>query len=235
MRVLVVYSGRYGERILQNIAKRAPKHWSIAATRIQRIPPLDSDIGLYTPMEVEKAELMLSLLEHAEAAALIPAIAKKAEVEALIAPVDNDIWLPQGEIKRIRESLPEVCCVFPRPFCSLAPSGHRAILEFAKLFGRPKLVIRGREVVEEVEVLRGAPCGSTWHVANRLVGCSAEKAVWKAALLHQLYPCMASTKLDPISGRDSLLHISAKILMSEVERALREAGMLEEGVLEKSK
>ncbi|RLG55219.1 MAG: hypothetical protein DRN99_03310, partial [Thermoproteota archaeon] len=82
---------------------------------------------------------------------------------------------------------------------------------------------------------RGAPCGSTWHVANRLVGCSAEKAVWKAALLHQLYPCMASTKLDPISGRDSLLHISAKILMSEVERALREAGMLEEGVLEKSK
>jgi len=46
---------------------------------------------------------------------------------------------------------------------------------------------------------------------------------------------MASTKLDPFPGRDSPLHISAKILMSEVERALREAGMLEEGVLEKSK
>jgi len=235
MRVLLVYSGRYGERILQNVTRRVPRGWSIASIRVRHVPTLDSDVEPYLPHVVQKADLLVSLLEHAEAAPLIPAIAEEAGVEALIAPIDNDIWLPPGEIRRIREALPGVCCVFPRPFCSLTSGGHRAIVEFSRVFGRPKLVVQGRERIERVEVLRGAPCGSTWHVASKLVGCPASEAAHRAALLHQLYPCMASAKLDPISGRDSLLHISARILMCEVEKALRAAGMLEEGVPEKSK
>ncbi len=235
MRILIAYSGRYGERIVQNIAKRGPRRWSIVPIEIRQAPHLDSDIYPYVPKGIKKADLLVSLLEQAESAALIPAVAEKAEVDAVIAPVDSDIWMPQGEIRRVREALDGVCCVFPRPFCSLIPSGHRVIVEFAEVFGRPKLSVHGRELIEEVEVMRGAPCGSTWHVAQRLIGCSPKEAVRKAALLHQLYPCMASAKVDPISGGDSLLHISARILMRELEKALMAAGMLEESVLEKSK
>jgi hypothetical protein len=68
--------------------------------------------------------------------------------------------------------------------------------------------------VEHVKVIRGAPCGSTWHMADGLKGVSLKDAPAKAGLLIQQYPCRA------VRGNKGGIHESAKLHKDAVSKLL---------------
>ncbi|NOR47079.1 MAG: hypothetical protein GQ533_03395, partial [Methanosarcinaceae archaeon] len=87
--------------------------------------------------------------------------------------------------------------------------------EYTSKFGSPVLDIKTRDgKIVDVNVIRGAPCGSTWKMAEKLIGMSVSDAPARAGLLIQQYPCRA------VRGNTGGIHESAQIHKKAVERAL---------------
>jgi hypothetical protein len=227
LRLLVFTQGQYGERILDNLKDRAPQGWEIGHSRLpENLPQILDD-----PQEVVSDldftgdwGLLLFLGESPSAFALLPAIVERSQAKAVIAPVDDYAWLPLGQERQIRAELEEVGvnAVFPRTFCTLSLVGDRLIDEFAQLFGSPHLVVETEGgMVTKVDVRRGAPCGSTWFMAEKLVGSRVEEAGAKAGTLVQIFPCLASRRVERLLG-DAPIHVAGNIAKKAVEKALVE-------------
>jgi len=168
-------------------------------------------------------DLILFLGESPSAFSLLPAIAKRITFTAVIAPADDYTWLSIGLERQICSKLEGlgVKVTFPRPFCALMPIDIPAIDEFAKFFGAPNLKIETKDgVIRRVEVLKGAPCGSTWYLAEKLTGIKNERASDKGALLVQTYPCLASRRIDRIFS-DAPIHVAGHIAGGAVKAALK--------------
>jgi len=225
LRILVLTQGRYGERIYRNISQRS-RDWRIEAVRLpHRLPPiLEEPIDILRDLDISGGwELLLFLGESPSAAMLVPEAVRLCDARAVIIPADRYSWLPLGLEYQLRAELSDmgVEAVFPRPFCSLTPRGLSLIDRFAERFGMPRLRIQVEEdIIEGVEVLRGAPCGSTWFMAERLRGVGVEEAAERAGLLVQIYPCLASRGVEPPFD-DAPIHISARLAMGAVERGLK--------------
>ena len=71
-------------------------------------------------------------------------------------------------------------------------------------------------IISNIKVIRGAPCGSTWHMAENLIGSKTEDAPAKGGLLVQQYPCRA------VRGTKGAIHKAAKLHKEAVEKALKE-------------
>jgi hypothetical protein len=225
LRIIVFTQGHYGERIYQNLSIRSPD-WRLRRVELPpRLPPLlEEPAALLEDLNLSgEWDLLLFLGESTSAATLIPEAVRRCGTDALIAPADRYSWLPLGLERQLSAELEEmgVKAIFPRPFCSLTPRGFNLIDRFAERFGAPNLLMEVEEgVVRRVEVLRGAPCGSTWFMAERLLGTRDEKMAERAALLVQIYPCLASRDLEPPFD-DAPIHIAARLAMRAVEKALR--------------
>jgi len=93
---------------------------------------------------------------------------------------------------------------------------------FAEHFGRPKLEIKVEEgIIREVQVRRGCPCGSTWFIAEKLIGVkvSRRRVRDEIAKAHHAYPCLASMTMDH-ELKDAVLHKSQYLIREAVEEAL---------------
>ena len=101
--------------------------------------------------------------------------------------------------------------------CDIEKCDHKVIDEFASCFGKPQVKITTKGgIIRNVEVIRGAPCGSTWHMAKALVGIGAKDAPVRAGLLVQQYPCRA------LRGIKGGIHKAAELHKKAVETALEE-------------
>jgi hypothetical protein len=226
LRLLVFTQCDYGERILDNIRLRAPREWEIDGRRLPRnLPPIvEEPEKLMETISLDgEWDLVLYLGEYPSVFSLLPAVIRRIKAHAVICPIDDPSWLPKGLENQIKSELDEmgVTSFYPRPFCSLLPVGVRPIDEFTRFFGAPLLEIRVSEgVVDEVVVIRGAPCGSTWLMAEKLRGIGANEASKKASILVQIYPCLASRRLDRILG-DAPIHVAGRLAEVSVAKALK--------------
>jgi hypothetical protein len=227
MRLIVFTQGAYGERILENLRRRAPRDWVIE----ESIIPGSLPAMIEEPESIVEAlrlggtwDLVLFMGESPAAFTLLPSILEKVKVGAVIAPVDDYDWLPRGLERQVGDEVEEIGVeiVFPRTFCTLTPVGVPPIDEFAELFGAPSLEV---EVVDGevscVDVLRGAPCGSTHYMAEKLPGTKVGDAKPRAGTLVQIYPCLASRRVDRFFG-DSPIHVAGKLAEKALEKALEE-------------
>jgi len=227
MRLIVFTQGAYGERILENLRRRAPQDWVIEDSVIPGDLPamIEEPEGIVEGMRLGGSwDLVLFMGESPSAFTLLPSILEKLIVGAVIAPVDDYDWLPLGLERQIGGEIEEmgVDIVFPRTFCTLTSVGVPSIDVFAKLFGAPGLkveVIDGK--VSGVDVLRGAPCGSTHYMAEKLPGTKIGDAKPRAGTLVQIYPCLASRRVDRFFG-DAPIHVAGKIAEKALEKALGE-------------
>jgi len=240
LQLFVLFQGHYGQRILDNIRRFAPKSWTADAWRAPAsLPQVIDDPTVYLPLHLPASDLVLSLGESAALAQLLPSVAERTGARAVIAPVDNVDWLPSGLVHQVRGWLSElgVVAVFPKPFCSLAEGGYNsgrreiaydspAISEFAHHFGRPVFRIACGErdgqsgtVVTRAEVERDAPCGCARDVARRLVGTDVQDAIVQTGLLQHHYPCLATMRVDPDLG-EPLIQVSGGFMRQAVEREI---------------
>lgn len=232
MRILAIITGEYGQRHVDNVRAHGPAGWQVKVWQAPAIlPPVIDYPEDYLPSSLPLADLLLAFGEHKGVAELIPEIAKMSGAKAVIAPVDREEWLPRGLARQLRGWLAdmEVACVTPKPLCSLTETHynvrrHRVeyqdplIAEFARHFGQPTFDITvnpNTRVITAAEVTRDAVCGCGRHVAQGLVGVSADDAEQEAGLLHHHYPCLAGMGVDP-DFNDTLMHVSGNILKDQV-------------------
>ncbi|MFU8772516.1 MAG: DUF166 domain-containing protein [Anaerolineales bacterium] len=239
MHILAIVTGDYGNRHVSNIRSRKPENWELRSYQAPVQLPLIIDYPEdYLPAELPQAELVLSFAEHKGVAELLPDIVRLCGGQAVIAPVDNEAWLPRGLARQLRGWLDAmgVVCVTPKPLCTLTESRYRIsrrdwvefedplISEFARHFGKPEMDIQvdaeTREIVS-VEVRRDAVCGCASYVAEGLRGVHVDEAEKQAGLLHHHYPCLASMGIDSDYG-DTLMHISGNIIKDVVASQIKE-------------
>jgi hypothetical protein len=233
MRILAIVSGEYGQRHVDNVREHSPSDWTIEVWQAPTLFPLIIDYPEdYVPDTLPPADLILSFGEHKGIAELLPDVARVTGAQAVIAGVDNEAWLPRGLARQLRGWLEEmgVTCVTPKPLCSLTEThysqarrkrieyDHPVIAEFARYFGQPELQLTidpESRTITAAEVVRDAVCGCARHVAQGLVGISADEAEQEAGMLHHHYPCLASMGIDADFG-DTLMHISGNIMRDNV-------------------
>jgi hypothetical protein len=236
MRLLVLTTGDYGQRHIDNLQANAPERWAILTWQTPRSLPIVLDYPEdYLPPSMPAADLILSLAEVPGVAEMIPEIVKLTGARSVIAPIDNQAWLPFGLARQLRGWCAEVgaACVTPMPFCSLTESHFNAlrlkesyddelIRDFARHFGRPEFrveVDKERKVIKDVEVVRDACCGCARFTARQLVDAPLAEAIEQAGLHHHHYPCRASMGIDPLFG-DTLLHVSGNLMKDALKEAL---------------
>jgi hypothetical protein len=238
MRILAVISGDYGTRHVENIRTRGPKEWAVESWDAPTILPLIIDYPEdYLPETMPGADLILALAEHKGVAELLPEIATLTKARSVIAPVDNEAWLPRGLARQLRGWLgrQNVACVTPKPFCSLTETHYDVtrrekiayqdplIAEFARYFGRPAFDIQvdpETGLITAAKAGRDAGCGCASFTAERLVGFSADDAEQKGGLFHHHYPCLASMGID-IDFSDTLMHVSGNIMRDEIAEQVK--------------
>lgn len=240
MHILTMFQGGYGERIVKHIREQSPQGWVIKTITVPRaLPPIVEEPEEFLPSDIPQCDLLLALTESPGAAQLIPTVVKLSRAKAVIAPIDNSAWLPVGLKNQLQRELAEkgVVAVFPKTFCTLTensagfrrsaePYNDESIASFAKHFGKPKLNIKvdpQSGTIAEVTVERGAPCGSTRFVAQKLVGMPVDKVIPQAGLITHHYPCLASMQQEQLDDRlfDTLMHISGYVMNEEVEPQIK--------------
>jgi len=229
---LMMRGGDYGPRVVETICTHGFADWIWGIHEFSSAPPLEALLDepeAFLPSGLPECDLVLSLGLPQELQALLPALARSVRARAVVVAVCDSSWLPPGLREQIKEEFEEagIACAFPKPLCSLEEVGDPAIDEFASRFGRPKLsvVVRGG-VIRRIKVLRGSPCGSTWYVAEKLIGLPVQprEALWEElAKAHHAYPCLGSMTIDPELG-DAVLHKGQYIIREALEEALKKAG-----------
>jgi hypothetical protein len=236
MRILVLISGEYGQRHVDNLTRHSPDSWTILTWETPKIlPPVLDYPEDYLPDSLPPADLILSLAEVRGAAEMIPDIAKMTGAQAVIAPIDSQAWLPIGLARQLRGWLAriDVACVTPMPFCSLTethtnalrlrePYDHPLIAEFARHFGRPAFqaeVDEKTRTIKKVEVVRNACCGCARFAAEKLAGTPLDDAIEQVGLHHHHYPCQATMGVDPLFS-DTLMHVSGNLMKDALKEAL---------------
>ena len=236
MRVLVLKTGEYGQRHIENLERFAPQEWSILSWQTPRSLPIVIDYPEdYLPESLPPADLILSLAELSGVAEMIPDIAQMTGATAVIAPIDSQAWLPFGLANQLRGWLDQigVYCVTPMPFCSLTERHYNAlrlkeeydspiISRFAQHFGRPAFEVsvnKKSKEIESVSVIRDACCGCGHFAAGKIAGTRVADSLEQIGLHHHHYPCQASMGIDPLYG-DTLMHISGNIMKDALKEAL---------------
>lgn len=228
LKIIVLSQGIFGNRVVNTLKNKGPSRWTIHAVYV---PKVDYEIALDEPESVHlegltKCDLLISTCEEPSAMLLLPTIAERTEASSIIVAIDSPRWSPGlGMEAQIREELGEkgVTCVFARPFCTLDPIGDPFTDEFAKFFGRPELELSiSNNVIVKASVRRSAPCGSTFFIAEKLVGIKSSEAILQSGLFLHYYPCLASMEHDPVLN-ETPMHIAGFEIKKAVYHALKKA------------
>jgi hypothetical protein len=238
MRILAIFSAEYGIRHISNLQTHKPPHWSIETWHAPAIfPPIIDYPEDFLPASLPQTDLICSFAEHRGVAELLPDIAALTSAKAVLAPVDNEAWLPRGLARQLRGWLEKqgVACATPKPLCSLTEHDYALtrrqritydnplIAEFATCFGQPALnltVDQSSRLITAVDVKRDAVCGCARFVAEKLVGVSVDDAEIQAGLAHHHFPCLASMGKD-IDFGDTLMHVSGNILKDDIAQQVK--------------
>jgi hypothetical protein len=103
LRILAIVTGEYGQRHAHNVRAHGPATWTVATWQAPTVPPPFIDYPEdYVPGDLPGADLILTLQEHRGVAELVPDVCAVAGASAVIAPVDNEAWLPRGLARQLR-------------------------------------------------------------------------------------------------------------------------------------
>ncbi|MGC9516269.1 MAG: DUF166 family protein [Methanomicrobiales archaeon] len=208
MRIVILTSGKYGSRIVNNIASRGLAPFIVGLYEFDEdLPELIDDFDEFIPENLPECDLIISIGLFGDINMVIPMISSITNCKSIIIPIYHPKQIPAGLQQEIIDSLNNATVVFPKPFCSLTEVGDKYVDKFAKLFGKPELMIEFNKRIGKIKVLRGAPCGSTWFIAEKLEGIPLDEAEFVTGDKFHNYPCLASMDTDPAIG-DTIMHLA---------------------------
>ncbi|HOV82279.1 MAG TPA: DUF166 domain-containing protein [Methanothrix sp.] len=218
MLVGVVRRGKYGERLLETILRHTD--FQVVSVEVPEVLPdfiedpeeFVKDLNL--DPKIFQADLLILYTLHPDLTPEIVRMAGEMGVKAAIIPGGIGRAGSIGELERIADKygihieVDEICC-------TLEKCGIPEVDEFAKKLGRPELEVQTKDGrISRVNVLRGSPCGATWHAAEGVVGKSVAEAPSMTGLFCQQYPCRA------VRGTPGGIHTSGDLHKDAMEKAL---------------
>ena len=220
IKIYILSSGDYGSRIVNNIANRGHASAIVGLHEFpEDLPEFIDDFEDYIPKDLPECDLVLSLGLEGDINMVLPIIASRTGAKSVIAEIHDPAQIPPGLQREIEASANGIKIVFAKPFCSLKPVGDEAVDEFARYYGKPELEIEGESFVKNINVIRGAPCGSTWYVAEQLEGFPLEDVELESGNKIHNYPCIASMATDSVVG-DTILHLAGYKIKEAVKKGL---------------
>jgi NAD-dependent dihydropyrimidine dehydrogenase PreA subunit len=223
MRIFIISGEEYGAKIVNGIANHGFASNIVGIHEFSShgdLPDFIDDVSEYVPEKIPKADLLIATGIHGDINLTIPEIVEKSGIKSVIAPINHPKQIPLGLQSEIKDLLLDnVKIIFPKPFCSLLPIGDKYIDKFAEKFGKPELNIGFNDKINSVEVIRGAPCGSTWFIAENLKGIPIDEAEFVTANKFHNFPCSASMATDPLI-KDAILHLAGYKAREATKRAL---------------
>jgi thymidylate synthase len=225
MLVGVVKRGKYGERLIETIKKHT--NFQVVSVDVPQVmpgfieDPEEFVAELNLDPKIFQADLLILYTFHPDLTPEIVRLAGERGVKAAIIPGGIGRAGSIGELEKIAErygihiEVDEICC-------TLEKCGVPAVDEFAEKLGKPEIEVETKEGrISSVKVLRGSPCGATWHSAEGLVGKTVNEAPSMAGLFCQQYPCRA------VRGTPGGIHTSGDLHKDAMERALGKLTKLE--------
>ena len=250
MDLIVIYSSDFGDRLIGNLVnystfciscaeacthcKEGRYSYADHITGIFKLPApsllpvlIEDSVTAYLPKELPEADIAILSELHTDLLLELPLVLKdSSEIKAIIMPQESPARIPRLQIEAVcaREGI-EIA--FPKPFCDLQPRADQPwIKRFTDEFkiGRPRVSVEVDNcgVIRHVEVLRSAPCGSTWFVAQQLARLDVKNARElheHISASHHSYPCTASMEKDPEID-DTILHKAGYIIRAAVEAGI---------------
>lgn len=203
-RIWVFQQNNSGESKIQGIRRYAQSDFEIETFDIDgALPDIIEDSSEYFP-EIIDADLVLDYLKHPDLSYDLGKICVDRNIPVVASGKNHDV-----------EDVytPQTCCALPKNI-GLGRYGER--------FGMPELKVEvSNGIVSRIDVVRGAPCGSTWEAAKRMIGLSVEEAPVRYSLDMQYFCTANPAAWDPIYGK-SPLHFSADIHKAALIKALKQ-------------
>jgi hypothetical protein len=228
LRIIAIIRDKLGQRIVDYLAKTSPSSWDVVGYHYTgSLPAVIDHPDEILPKDLPQGDLLLYLGQHRKLAELIPDIAHACKVRAVVAAVENGALFPSGLRNQVRTQLARrgIDAVFAAPLCALTEmdSANLVIKEFATHFGTPKLAVEcdAGEVVRAT-MIRGAPCGNTLFVAEKLSGEKSMDLPERVRLLHRQHPCLAAANVDP-EMNCSLMGKAAGLVATALDLALEKS------------
>lgn len=184
LKIAIVTDGPYGDRAYDTICREFDCDF------VELEPPESNfmeevDIPDEAIKKLQAADLIISYILHPDLVLeMVDQLHEKAGWIIIGA------WRGEG-FKKSLEEYENVNC--PENMCDLEENGDPFFDEFVSKFGKPivQIELDGNRV-SDVRVVRSAPCGSTFFVAQEMIGEEVNNLPIKAGLKVQHYPCRAS-------------------------------------------
>ncbi|MGD9210864.1 MAG: DUF166 family (seleno)protein DfsP [Desulfobacteraceae bacterium] len=171
-------------------------------TITEDLPAIIDDGRIYLP-EIDTADLVLDYLIHLDLSYDLSLLCREKDI-----PV-----VASGKKMTIKSTFtPPVCCALPF---------HSRLGCYGRRFGRPEfeVTVKGG-LVERINVKRGAPCGATWQVAQKVIGQSPEEAAIGIGLKSQFLCSADPSGWDPINGK-SPVHLAGHLHRAAFLKGIR--------------
>jgi hypothetical protein len=183
LKVIIVTDGPYGDRTYDIIRKE----FDCEFVELEKPDSMfidDIEIPSDAMRKLETADLIISYILHPD---LVIELVEKLHNK--VGWIIVGAWRGEG-FKSQLEQYENVNC--PENMCDLEENGDYIFDEFVSKFGKPIVEIECEgNSVTVVRVLRSSPCGSTFFVADEMVGEDIKDLPIKAGLKLQHYPCRA--------------------------------------------
>jgi len=232
MRIFILSSGEYGSKIVNGIATNGLASNIVGIHEFpphEDLPEFIDDVSEYVPKNIPESDLIIAVGMHGDINMVIPAVVEASGAKSVIVSIYHPQQLPLGLQSEIKSELgSDISIVFAKPFCGLTPIGDEFIDKFTEVFGKPKFEIKTNASSDEIDlnsninsvkVIRGAPCGSSWFIAENLQGIPVRYAEFEANNKFHNFPCSSSMITDDQTG-DTILHLASYRTKEAVKRAL---------------
>ncbi len=197
------------------------------------------DVEPFLPKDIPNADIALVMNVHPDILFGMLSKLKDAGVKGIVGCSEKPKEMPLGQRKQLEEKAAELGmeAEFAKPFCSMRPDPAKPnIAKFLDQagIGEPAIEVmvqgsrEGKDHIVAANVIRSAPCGSTWYVAKRLLGLEPDQPDIRERIseAHHAYPCTASMERDSELG-DTILHKGGYIIRDSVEHSFKNVKRLD--------
>ncbi|MFH2091179.1 MAG: DUF166 family (seleno)protein DfsP [Pseudomonadota bacterium] len=166
------------------------------------LPELIDDTSHYLPKTIE-ADLVLDYLKHRDLSDDLSILCEKSGIPMVASG---------KKITAGKAICPHVCCTLGK---------HRHLGDYGDLFGTPQLkVFTKQDVITQIKVIKGAPCGATWYAADKIKNMPIELARTRFGLEVQFFCSADPAAWDPLWGKSSV-HVAADIHSAVLKNCLK--------------
>ncbi len=127
--------------------------------------------------------------------------------------------------KRIPVISPGKKCVGVTPFTCCGLGKDKSLGPYGEQFGFPeyKVHLTPGGAIQDIHVLRGAPCGATWEALQDYIGCQVEDVLVRLPRQVQYFCSADPSGFDPVSGK-SPVHYAGYVHIAALKKAIEKAG-----------